>query len=147
MQVNALAGVADQGIERSLLRLLIIEPDVVQGALIGELIQRSSPQSMTIHRAESVAAGVALLANQAFDAVWVSTPMPGYTLEATLDRIIRRAGGKPVIAMLEGADAEQSLAAHARGAADVYSKRAEIAVYFRKLLQRGAAANGQPPDQ
>lgn len=146
MQVNALASVANQASERFALRLLIIEPDVVQGVLIGELIRRSSPQFTTVYVAH-LDACEELLANEAFDGVLVSTPMPELTLEATLDRIIRRAGGKPVIAMLEGADAEQSLAAHARGAADVYSKRAEIAVYFRKLLQRGAAANGQPPDQ
>lgn len=108
--------------------------------LIGELIRRSSPEFIPVH-AWNLAVGVDLLANEVFDAVWVATPMPQLTLEATLDKIVQRAAGKPVIAMLDRLDAAKSAAARARGAADVYNKQAEIAVYFRKV--RGSAANSR----
>lgn len=141
MQVNPRV---NRAVERPAFQILIIEPDVVQGVLIGELIRRSSPEFTTVH-AWNLVVGVDLLANEVFDAVWVSTPMPQLTLETTLDKIVQAASGKPVIAMLERTDAAKSAAARARGATDVYNKQAEIAVYFRKVLRRGAtdAKRGQ----
>ena len=117
------AGVTQsQAAQRRTLRILLIEDDPTDATWIIELIRKNCPTSEVLHSA-SLPDAFSALAQQRIDTVFVSVypDDEGPSIEECRE-IVRRAGRRPVVALINAAEMARAPEVRANGVKLVYRK-------------------------
>lgn len=108
--------------QRHTLRILLIEDDPTDATWITELIKKICPTSEVLHSA-SLPEAFSALAQQPVDTVFVSVHPDGEAPSIQECReIVRRAGRRPVVALIKAAEMARAPEVRATGVKLVYRK-------------------------
>jgi DNA-binding NarL/FixJ family response regulator len=104
------------------LRILLIEDDPADAAWIQDLIKERCPTSEVVHRA-SLPEAISALAQRPIDAVFISVrPDGGGASIQDCREVVRRAGGRSVVALVDLAEMAHVAEIRATGVELVYRK-------------------------
>jgi CheY-like chemotaxis protein len=117
-----------------MLKILLIENDPIDAAWIAELIHQKSPGAEVAHSA-SLTDALLVLAQQPIDAIFVSVHPDGETASTEICReLVRRADGRPIIALIDVAQQDHAADVHVTGVRFIYRKHPIMrTAYVRKL--------------
>jgi CheY-like chemotaxis protein len=115
-------------------KILLIEDNPREAAWTASMLKQQFPRSEVEH-STSVADGLSVLAQRRVDVVFIGVRPDGRKVSTNAcRRLVRRARGKPVVAVVNPAAMEHAADIHATGVYSVYCKYA-----------RWAAQAGLPP--
>jgi signal transduction histidine kinase len=104
------------------LRILLIEDSRAEAIYIEKTLTQSSPALYKVHKAQSIAAGLALLSEQGFDVVLLDLGLPDNHGFSGLQAILNVAPKLPVVILTGQADPESERSAMENGAQDYLLK-------------------------
>jgi DNA-binding NarL/FixJ family response regulator len=119
------------------LKILLIEDDPIDAAWITELIHEKALGAEVAH-STSLSQALLVLAQQRTDAVLISVQPGGGTASTEIcGELVRRANGRPVVALVDVAELNHAADVHATGVRLIYGKHPIMrTAHIRKLEGR-----------